>query len=235
MTRMVLLATLFFACTAWADEPDLSQFKIRIQKTASRLALTEEQQAQLRPILEDHFDAQMAILDQYGLGAGNRDGGRQPDFQTMRALRNELDTNRTKIAKRLSGILSKEQMAEFETIQAERKQQIRETLQSKLIEAIGTKLALTGKQMARVKPILQNHFDAQMGILNKHGIKIGNLERGKRPGLRTLRALRNDMDENRAKTMKQLSGILSEEQMAAFETMQAEQKERMRARFRSRS
>ena len=233
MLRIGLLATLFFACTAWADEPDFSQFKTRIPETASRLAHTEEQQAQVRAILEDHFDAQMAILEKYG--TGNRDGGKQPDFQTMRALRNELEANRTDVTKRLSGILSKEQMAEFEQIQAEHKQQIRDTVQSKLIEGIGTKLALTGTQMARVKPILEGHFNAQMAILDKHGIKIGNQGDGTRPGFRTLRALRNEMNALRAATRKQLSGILSEAQMAEFETMQAEQKERMRAYFLSRS
>lgn len=235
MTRIVLLATLFFACTAWAGEPDLSQLETRIQETRARLGLTEEQQAQLRPILEEHFDAQMAILDKYGLGVGSRGGDKLPDFQKMRALRNELDANKTKTAKRLSNVLSKEQVAEFENIQAERKQRIQETLQSKLIEKIGTKLGLAGEQMAQVKPILEHHFTTQMAILNKHGIRIGNQKGNKRPGFRALRALRNDMEQHKAKTMKQLSSILSKEQMAEFENMQAEQKQRMREHFRSRS
>ena len=234
MTQLVLLVTLFCSFTAWAAEPDLSQFETRIQEATSRLALTNQQKAQLEPILKDHFDAQMAILDKYGLDAGNRDSGQAPDFQKMRALRNELDANKTTTAKRLSGVLSEKQMAEFEKIQTEQKQRIREKLQSKLIERIGTKLGLTGKQMAQVKPILENHFDAQTAILNKYGLSIGNRDRGTRPGFRTLRALRNDMDEHHAKTTKHLSAILSEEQMAEFEKMQAEQKERMRAYFRSR-
>ena len=233
MTRIVLLVTLFFTCTVWADEPDLSQFETRIQETGARLGLTEERQTRLKPILEDHFDAQMAILDKYGLGAGNRD--EQPDFQKIRALRNELDTNKTKTAKRLSGILSKEQMVEFEKIQTERKQQIKAEVQSKRIEAIGARLALTKKQMAQVKPIFEDHFDAQMAILDKYGLTIGNRDGSKRPGFRTLRALRNDMNRNKAKTMKRLSEILSDEQLTEFEKMQAEQRERMREHFRSRS
>ena len=233
MTRVMLLVTLFFACTAWADGPDHSRFEARLQEARARLGLTEEQQARLRPILEGHFAAQMAILDQYGLGVGTRDGDRQPGFQKMRALRNELNANKTKTAKQLSGILSKEQIAEFEKIQAERKLQLQEILQSKHIEKIGTKLALTETQMARLKPILEHHFATQMTILDKHGINIGNQEGSQRPGFISLRALRNDMNENRARTMKQLSGILSAEQLAAFEKMQAEQRERMREHIHS--
>lgn len=233
MTHIVLLATLFFACTAWADGPDRSQFEAGIQETRARLGLTEEQQARLRPILEDHFAAQMTILDQYGPGVGTRDDDQQPDFQKMRALRNELDANKTKTAQRLSGVLSGEQLAEFEKIQAERRQQLQGTLQAKHIEKIGTKLVLTETQMAQVKPILEHHFAAQIAILDKHGINIGTQEGSQRPGFRKLRALRNDMNENKTKTTQQLSGVLSAEQLAAFEKIQAEQRERLRAHLRS--
>ena len=175
----------------------------------------------------------MAILDKYGPSVGTRDGDRQPDFQKMRALRNELDANKARTTKQLSGILSGGQMVEFEKIQIERKQQLQETLQAKHIEKIGTKLALTETQMARLKPILGQHFAAQMAILDKHGINIGTQKGSQRPGFRKLRALRNDMNENRAKTMQQLSIILSAEQLAEFEKMQAEQRERLRAHLRS--
>ena len=177
----------------------------------------------------------MAILDKYGLSVGTRDSNQQPHFQKMHALRNELDANKARTAKQLSGILSGGQMVEFEKIQIERKQQLQETLQAKHIEKIGTKLALTETQMARLKPILEQHFAAQMAILDKHGINIGTQKGSQRPGFRKLRALRNDMNENRAKTMQQLSIILSAEQLAEFEKMQAEQRERLRAHLRSRS
>ena len=124
MTQTVLLATLFFTFTAWADESDLSRLKARMQEIGSRLGLTEEQVIQLKPILEGHFDAQMAIFDKYGLNVENR--GSRPDVQTLRALRKDLDENKTKTSKRLSGILSREQLAEFEKIQKEQRQKMRE-------------------------------------------------------------------------------------------------------------
>ena len=234
MTHMVLLATLFFAFPAWADEPDLSQIEARMQETKERLGFTEEQQAQLQPVLDDHFNAQMAILDKYGLDAGNRESGKQPDFKKIRELRKELDANTAKTTERLSGLLSEEQLAEFEKIQDERKKQIQEKFLSKQIKGIAAGLDLTKEQMAKVKPILDNHFAAQMAILDKHGINARQGDGKKRMGFRKMRALRNDMEENKTKTLELLSSVLSDEQLAKFEQMEAERKQQMREKFKSR-
>ena len=227
MKPTVFLAILFLAFAAGADEPDLSQLEARMQETRSRLALTEKQMAQLKPILEDHFDAQMAILDKYGLSAENR-----PDAQTLRVLRLELDQNKTNTSKHLSGILSRAQLAEFEKIQIEWKKQIQEKLLSKRTEDIGAKLGLTEEQMAQLKPILADQFDAQMAVMDKHGIALGDSGDRGRLGLRKLRALRRDLDKISDNTSKRLSGILSKAQLAEFEKIQKEQREQMREKLR---
>ena len=230
MKQTVFLAILFFAFTAWADEPDVSQLEARLQETKLRLGLTEEQMAQLKPVLADHFDAQMAILDKYGLNAEKRDS--RPDAQMLRTLRQELDENKINTSKRLSGILSKAQLAEFEKIQKEREKQIQEKLLSKRTEDIGAKLGLTEEQMVQLKPVLADHFDAQMAILDKHGIAIGNRSDRGRVGLRKLRALRRDLDKISDNTSKRLSGILSKAQLAEFEKIQKEQRDQMREKLR---
>ena len=230
MKQTVFLAILFFAFTVWADESDVSQLEARMRETKSKLGLTEEQMAQLKPILADHFDAQMAILDKYGLNAENLDN--RPDAQTLRALRQELDENKTNTSKHLSGILSKTQLVEFEKIQKEHKKQIQEKLLSKRTEDIGVKLDLTEEQMAQLKPILADHFDAQMAILDKHGIAVGNRGDRGRLGLRKLRALRRDLDKISDNISKRLSGILSKAQLAEFEKIQKEQREQMREKLR---
>lgn len=226
MKQTLLLATLFLAFVAWADESDISRFEARMQETKSRLGLTEEQMARLKPILEAHFDTQMVIMDKYGLNTESR-----PDAQTLRALRHELDENKTNTSKRLSGILSKAQLAEFEKIQAERKKQIQEKLLSKRTEDIGAKLGLTEEQIAQLKPILADQFDAQMAVLDKHGIAAGKRGDKGRLGLRKLRALRRDMDKVSDNISKRLSGILSKAQLAEFEKIQKEQREQMREKF----
>ena len=132
MTYLVLLVTLFFPFTAWADEPDLSQFETRLQEATSRLALTEAQQAQVKPILEKHFAAQMAILNKHGIKVGNQEDNKRLGFRQLRALRNEINENKAKIMKQLSAILSEDQMAAFEHIQAEQQERIRERFRSRM-------------------------------------------------------------------------------------------------------
>lgn len=131
MTRIVLLGTLLFASLGWADEPERTQFAVRLEETKARLALTEEQAAQLKPIFEEHFKAQMAILDKYGLDMESRGRGNRPGRQQLRALRRELDENRATIVARLASLLSAEQLAEFENLQAERKKQLRARFRAK--------------------------------------------------------------------------------------------------------
>ena len=231
MIQTVLLTALFFASTAWADEPDLSRLKMRVQETISRLDLTEEQIRQLKPVLADHFNAQTAVLDKYGFNSANRDD--RPDAQTLHALRREFDDNKNMTSKRLSGILSKEQLAEFEKIQKVQKKQIREKFLSKRAEDIGAKLGLTEEQIRQLKPVLADHLNAQMAVLDKHGIAIGNRGDRKRLRFRKLRALRKDLDRIRDRTSKHLSDILSKKQLVEFERIQKEQRQRMREQFRS--
>ena len=128
MKQTVFLAILFFAFTAWADEPDVSQLEARLQETKLRLGLTEEQMAQLKPVLTDHFDAQMAVLDKHGIAVGNRGDRGRLGLRKLRALRRDMDKISDNTSKRLSGILSKAQLAEFEKIQKEQRDQMREKL-----------------------------------------------------------------------------------------------------------
>ena len=235
MMRIVFLAVATLLCTsmAWADEPDLSRLEARLGEVKARLALTEEQTVQLKPILEEHFNTQLAILDRYGVDTRNRDSDRRPDPERLRALRRELEENKTRTEARLSGVLSAEQLTEFRNIQAGRKAQIQEQFRSRHLEEMASSLNLTEAQRVQVKPILTRHFDAQMAILDKHGINIGGHDGRRRLGLRKRRALRRDLDSSMTETVAQLANVLSAKQLAEFENIQAARRERLRKELRS--
>ena len=233
MTRIVFPVLLLGAFLAWADEPDLSQLETRLGEVKARLALTEEQAAQVKPILEEHFNTQMAILGRYGIDTGSLDSNERPDPEKLHALRKELDANKTRTEARLSGVLAAEQVAEFRKIQAERKEQIQEKIRSGQLEEIASSLDLTEAQTAQVKPILARHFDAQMAILDKHGIDLTGRDGRRRLGFRKRRALRRDLDGNMTETVAQLATILSAAQLAEFEKIQAARREQLRKALRS--
>lgn len=119
------------AFLAWADEPDPSQREARLGEVKARLALTEEQAAQVRPILEEHVETQRAILNKHGIDIEGRDGRRRLSFRKRRVLRRYLDGNMTETMAQLATILSAAQLAEFENIQAaQREEKLRKVLQS---------------------------------------------------------------------------------------------------------
>lgn len=130
MTRIVFPALLLAGFLAWADEPNLSQLGARLDEAKARLALTEEQLAQVKPIIEEHVKTQLAVLDKYGIDIEARDDRKQLGFRKRRALRKDLENNKDKTVEKLAGILSAAQLAEFKKIQAEVRDQLRKALRS---------------------------------------------------------------------------------------------------------
>ena len=222
-------AAALFALPSQADETTGSQLRAGLEKLGARLALTAEQEAQARSIFEEHLKAQIATLEKYDVDAGDRGDADTVNLQQMRALRAELRASRAEIESRLSKVLSKAQIAEFKRIRAEQEATLRERILSRHLDEFGAKLDLSPKQADRTRPVLKDHFEAQMAILDRHGIAPGHRDGGKRPGFRTLRRLRKDLKKNNARTAKQLSVILSEAQLAAYEALQREQRKKLRA------
>ena len=223
-TVFLIAAVSLLALTARADQAGLDEFR-------ARLALTPERESQVRSIFEAYIEAQLKTLDKYDVDIGDRGGVASVDLQTMRALREEFPTDSAKIEERLAEVLSATQLAEFRRFRAEQEERLRERLLSRRMDEIVAKLELSAQQRDRVRPILKEHFKAQMAILDKHGVAPGNRDNADRPGFRTLRRLRKDMDEINERAEARLSDILSEAQFEVHKALKAEQREKLRALF----
>ena len=112
---------------ALAQEADrAAQLEERIAETRERMNLSDEQVEQITPIMETHLEAMAAVLDDHGIDFQKRSGERKRlKFRQMRALRKDLDAVRADTAEKLSGILTGEQMEEYEKIREERKAELR--------------------------------------------------------------------------------------------------------------
>jgi Spy/CpxP family protein refolding chaperone len=87
-----------------------------IAEMKSRLGLTEDQEAQIRPILEDESVKRHAIIERYQ-GQGR---------QGRSSLRNELQQLRASTEHRFESILTKAQMEEYRKMQEEARQRMRQ-------------------------------------------------------------------------------------------------------------
>ncbi|MFB1487057.1 MULTISPECIES: hypothetical protein [unclassified Thiocapsa] len=96
------------------------------------------------------------------------------------------------------------------------------------------RLNLSDAQIDQMAPIMERAMQAQKDILARYGMDPENRNgSGSRPGLRQMRAMKQEMAVVRSDTRAALEPILSDAQMAEFQRMQEERKAQMRERMRS--
>ena len=124
MTRKMWLATgsmvaiFVFAGAALAQPPEgrrdpKQMIDRQVTAMKERLKLTDDQVAKVKPILADSMKSMMEMREKYG----RPQPGEGPSEEMMAAMRkNREDTN-----KKLSEVLTKDQMTEYEKMMSERR------------------------------------------------------------------------------------------------------------------
>ncbi len=100
------------------------------------------------------------------------------------------------------------------------------------VRATMERLELTQEQQEVVRPIIENNMRQRLAVLEKHGIDPAELQQGKRPGMRTMRKLRSDMERLGKATEKQLGEVLTDDQMATWKALEEERRDQMRKQMR---
>ncbi|MCP4109620.1 MAG: hypothetical protein GY749_29555 [Desulfobacteraceae bacterium] len=80
-----------------------------------RLNLTEEQESQVRPVIEKQVESRKAIFDKY----------RDEPRENRKSMRDEIKQNREDTEKQLEAILSEEQMKEYKNYLNEKRSERR--------------------------------------------------------------------------------------------------------------
>jgi len=124
---LIAVATLGTVSTiAENREVDIAALEARAAEMRERLALTDKQSEQMKPILIEHLEKVSIVLKGFGI---NLETGERPEnrlgFRDARKLKSELDEVRGETSQSLSTILSPEQMKEYEVISEERRKEMR--------------------------------------------------------------------------------------------------------------
>lgn len=126
-----LIAMLAAGSPAIAEDDRAAQARDQMEQTIEQLELTDEQIERVKPILEDSWASQQAIMAKYGIDPESHAGsGKQLDMRQARAMRKELNEVQQDMNAELTTILSAEQLEKFEVIQQERRDQMRERMRS---------------------------------------------------------------------------------------------------------
>lgn len=219
-TRLLIVTAFLLLTPLQATELYEQRLTAALQQALTRLDLSEEQSAQLLPILESHFEAQMALLAQFE--SESKMGTER--LENAQELARQLQSNNQRLEAELAEFLSHAQMSEFRRLQEEGTEAIREQMFASGMQVLAETLGLSDTQLSAAEPILSGHLQSQLAIFDKHGIDLSGT---KKAGMRTLLALRRDTGAVNARTLEQLSEILSEDQLAQYEAMQKAQSKRI--------
>ena len=128
IATLVLGVLLISAAPMKARGADADVAREQVQEVVDRLALTDEQVEQVEPVLEKAAAKRDRILSKYGVDPDNRGSGQKPKLRTMRSMKKEMDSLRKATTKQLKGILTAEQLSEYEQIQQERQDAMRQRI-----------------------------------------------------------------------------------------------------------
>lgn len=102
------------------------------------------------------------------------------------------------------------------------------------IEQTKQRLNLSEEQEKKLVPIIEKSMEQRKALFDKHGIERPKNGEKKRPSFSQMMALKEDMDKLNADTRAQLSSVLNDEQLAQWDEIQKENKDKMRKRMRNR-
>ncbi len=127
--RVLLCVAAFVAAIPFAeasarqiDDATLERLLERAEENKARLGLTPEQEARVKPIMEAGRDRQLAILERYGFGRGQKPSLR---MREKLKLAREMKAARSDTESALSKHMSREQMAIYKDIQDERRERMK--------------------------------------------------------------------------------------------------------------
>ena len=120
LTIISINLSLILALTAYAQRPveSLEGVNELFDQFTERLALSEQQAEQIRPILQESRENQRMLRDKY------QEESSSPSI--MQSFRKEREELRQETEERLAAILSQEQMTEYEKIENEEREKMRQ-------------------------------------------------------------------------------------------------------------
>lgn len=174
----------------------------------ARLQLTEEQIAQLRPIMQNHSDRLRALIEQYK-GQG---------ITGLKSLQEELAPLRDEVNTRLGPILTETQKQELQAFYEELRDTVNETIRERIIAELSERLELAEEQAEQLLPILRDNIEQRRELVEK-------LREQGRDGFQAFREGYQALQETTTERMK---AILNAEQLRKIEAYQEELREKIR-------
>ena len=134
IASLLIAANVTSSLAQQADPDRVAELEGRIEQAKQRLNLTDEQIAQIGPILKSSFEATLQVLENHGVEF-NREAAQGPrerlSFREMKAIRMDLQAVREETVAEMADVLTGQQMEEYLEIQEERRADLRERIRAR--------------------------------------------------------------------------------------------------------
>jgi LAS superfamily LD-carboxypeptidase LdcB len=117
---MGLLILSAIASQAQPTDEQIAQVQERMAEMRERLELTDEQVAELEPIITTAVQHQQAVMEKHGVSESGSGSGR-PNPRKLMQMRSDMDAVRQETSDQVRTVLNDDQYQEFLKIQEERK------------------------------------------------------------------------------------------------------------------
>jgi Spy/CpxP family protein refolding chaperone len=182
-----------------------------VERLTDRLDLTDQQVQAIQPIIEEKISRMNEIRANSGAG--------------RRAARTEMQKLRWDTETKLNTILTDEQIEKYLELKQERRGKSRGSKMWKgfnrtpeqVITRLTERLNLTEEQAAEIEPIIKESLERKREVFDKYGEKSRGFRQAKR----------DEMQAIGDETHKQLSNILTDEQIEDLRTLKEERRTRM--------
>lgn len=211
MRFLILLTLISLSAVAHAQTGQAADM---VQGWKVRLNLTEDQTAKVKALVEQQVASLKTVAEQKKSGEADR----QASMQALKQSRANLESG-------LDQILTPEQKQQLPAIKAQFQQHAQHRMAEQRVDKLGETLGLNDGQKQKMIPI----FARQIAEMSKEMEAVQSAS-GRRAKMQAARQLKDTQEE----TNKELSQILSPDQMSKYEAMQEEQREQTRQRFRQR-
>jgi Spy/CpxP family protein refolding chaperone len=195
--------------TASDNETKGAHAQDRLAELESRLQLTPEQTAKLRPIIDQETEELRAVRDKYASDSS------PTAKQTMRG---EMKTIHEKYEGQITAVLTPEQQTEWSKIKEEHKSgaEDRASQAQERLAELQTRLKLTPDQTEKLRPVIQQEMAELKAVKDKYAMDTSHNGR---------KNMFRDMKKVQEKYSGQIAAVLTPEQQSEWKKIKEERKQ----------
>lgn len=173
-----------------------------------RLKLTEDQTAQIRPLIQEQVQNLRDLMEQY----------KTQGIAGRQSLQAEIQKFREEVKSKITPLLTDAQKQELQKYYEEIREKANETVKEGIVKNFADRLKLTQEQLKQVTPVLKENIEKRRELVEKF----------QEQGREAIKSFREEHQKLEEETAQRLKDLLNSDQLKELQELQEELKEKIR-------